>query len=61
MYDFKAEKKPNLEDCMKICSLGVWLKARTGAHAEVSDNSKLLYSLQSAKVARISGMEDTKV
>lgn len=61
MYDFKAEKKNNLDVCMEICSLGVWLKAKTGAHAEVSDNTKLLKSIQSAKVARISGMEDTKI
>lgn len=54
-------KKNNLDRCMEICSLGVWLKAKTGTHAEVSDSTKFLKSLQSAKVARTPGMEDTKV
>lgn len=47
--------------CVEIFPLGVWLKAKTGAHAGVSESVKLLKSLQSANAARTSGMEDTKV
>ena len=46
---------------MKICLVEVWVKLGLVAQAKVTDKTKLLKSLQFAKVAETSGMEETKI